>query len=126
MCDVGNHFRLREVGVAVVHAINIAQYHQCLALHHGGNQSGKFIIVGKHEFGNRNGIVFVHNRNHPVSQHGVHAMALIEVVVASGKTLFHGEHLPASEGAVAEKIVVAINEAHLPHCRKEHPFAHRI
>ena len=49
-------------------------------------------IVREHQFCNRYRVVFVHDGNHFIFEHCLHAMFLVEVMRTAAKVLFRGEH----------------------------------
>lgn len=106
-------------GFPVVDAVDVAENDEGFGSHHGGNHAREFIVVGEHQFGYRHRVVFVDNGYHTVFEHHLHAVFLVEIVAACGKTLFHGEHLAAGNAVFAEEFVVAVDEFGLAHSRKE-------
>ena len=106
-------------GFPVINSVNIAQYHQRLHIHHGSHQSGQLIIIGKHQFRNTDGIIFIHNRQHPILQHHHHAVALVQIVTTGGETFFHGQHLTYSDVMLTKQFIITINQFGLTNGRKQ-------
>lgn len=118
-CDFGDDLHSRVTGLAGVDAVDVAENGERLAFHHGGYQTGKFIVVGEHEFGERDGVVFVDNGQHVVLQHCRNAVALVEVVSAIGQVFLGGEHLSANDALFRKELHVSTDEFGLSDCRKD-------
>ena len=86
----------------VIDAVYVAQDNQGLHIHHGGYQSGEFVVIGEHQFADGDCVVLVDNGNYSVFQHDGHAVLLVEVVAAGTEILFHGEYLPYGDAMLAE------------------------
>ena len=112
-------FRLGFFGVTVVDTNHIGKDDKRVGSHHRGKKSSQFVVVGKHQFGNTYGIVFVDNGYHAVFEHHADAVALVEVVAAGLEILLGGEHLPADDSPCVEEFVVAADQLHLPDGREE-------
>ena len=102
--------------VAVIYAVDIAKDNQSIHSHHGGDQSGKLVIVREHQFCNRYRVVFVHDGNHFIFEHYLHTMFLVEVMRAAAKVLFRGEHLATGHAMFAEQFVIPVDQLGLPDC----------
>ena len=111
---------------AVINTVDIAQDNQRLHVHHGSNHARKLIIVGKHQFRHRNGIIFVYNRNDSVFQHHHHAVALVEIMTTRGKTLLCGEHLPHGNVILTKEFIITVYQFRLSHSRKKLPLVNTV
>ena len=117
--DTAYHLGAGLTRVAVVDAVDVAEYDERVAVEHGGHESRQLVVVGEHQFGHADGIVLVDNGYDAVAQHHHHAVALVEIVAARGEALLHGEHLTDVDTPVAEQVVVAVDELYLSDSRKE-------
>ena len=95
-------------GRAVVDAVDVAQDNERLGVHHGRDEPRELVVVGEHQFGDRDGVVLVDDRQHAVGEHRLHAVALVEVLPPCGEALLGGEHLPADDAVFVEEVVVAV------------------
>lgn len=116
--DFLNHFGIWRGGVAVVDAVDIAKDNERLHIHHGSNKPGELVVVGEHQFGDGDGIVFVNNRDNAVVEHLSDAIFLVEIVAARAEILFGGEHLPTEQIVLTEQLVITLDKARLPYGRK--------
>ena len=71
-----------HVGSTCIYTVDIAENHQRLAAHHRGEKPRQLVVVGKHQFGHRYGVVFIYHGYDIVVEHHLHAMFLIEVMAA--------------------------------------------
>ena len=92
-----------------VDAVDVAQDDERVDIHHRGDESGEFVVVRKHQFGDRNRVVLVHDGQHAAAEHHVHAGTLVQVVAARGKALFRGEHLAHGNAMFAEELTVQVS-----------------
>ena len=103
--------------VTVIYSVDIAQYYQRLHSHHRGYEPRKLVIVGKHQFGHRHGVVLVYDGNDIVGKHHIHAVLLIEIVTTCGEILLCGENLSARNAVVAKQLIVTVDELCLSYRR---------
>ena len=116
---MADHLRRGVGGRAVVDAVDVAQDNQRFGLHHGRHESRKFVVVGEHQLGDRDGVVLVDDWDHAVGEHDLHAVALVEILPPCGEALLGGEHLPADDAVFVEEVVVAVQQLHLTYGREE-------
>ena len=110
VADDGDELRVGIGGVARVDAVNVAEQDEQVGRHHGGDEAREFVVVGEHQFGDRDGVVLVDDGHHAFLQHHLHTVLLIEVMPARAERLFGGEHLSAGDAVVAEEFVVFVDE----------------
>ncbi len=106
-------------GRSVVDAVDVAQDDERLGVHHRGHEAREFVVVGEHQFGDRDGVVLVDDRDDARGEHRLHAVALVEVLAPRGEALLGGEHLPADDAVFVEEVVIAVQQLHLSDGREE-------
>ncbi len=112
-CDAGS------AGDTVVDAVDVAQDDERLGVHHRRHEAREFVVVGEHQFGDRDRVVLVDDRDDARREHRLHAVALVEVLAPRGEALLGGEHLPADDAVFVEEVVVAVQQLHLSDGREE-------
>ena len=100
-------------GVAIVESVDVGEDNQRLCVHHSRYQTGELVVVGKHQFSDAHGIVLIDDGHDAALKHHCEAGPLVEVFVACGEVLFHGEHLTDVNVVFTKQIVVEIHEFHL-------------
>ena len=113
--DFAQNVRRRVGGRAVVDAVDVAQDDERLYLHHRGYLAGQFVVVGEHQFAERDGVVLVDDGDDAVLQHHPHAVLLRQVVAARGEVFLDREHLSHGDAMLAEELKVAVDELGLSH-----------
>ncbi|CDB12025.1 unknown [Bacteroides sp. CAG:633] len=116
---LGDNYRAGVGRRPVVDAVYVAQYDEGLCVHHGGDKSAEFVVVGEHKFADGDGIVLVDDGDDTVLKHDGHAAFLVQVVAACAEALFHGEHLAYGYLVFAEELVIAVDEFGLAHGREQ-------
>ena len=117
--DLPQYARCGVCRVAVVDAVDVAEDNQRLDVHHRGDQARQLVVVGEHQFRQRDRVVLVDDRDHAVFEHHRHAVLLVQVVAPRRKVLFGRQHLSAGDAVFAEQLVVVVDQLHLSDGRKE-------
>ena len=77
-----HHRRSASLPHMAIDAVDVGEQNQQFCIEHTGNQPRQFVVIGKHQFGNAQGIVLIHDGQYAVLQHHGHAVALIEIFLA--------------------------------------------
>ena len=88
-------------------------------MHHTGHESGELVVVGEHQFGDADSVVFVYYRNDIIFKHYPHASTLVVKLLSRFKILLHGEYLSHMHVVLAEEVVVQTYEFHLSESGEE-------
>ena len=110
VADDGDELSVGVGGIACVDAVDVAEQDEQVGRHHGGDEARELVVVGEHQFGDRDGVILVDDGHHTLLQHHLHTVLLIEVMPARAERLLGGEHLPARDAVVAEEFVVFVDE----------------
>lgn len=113
--------RPRTRRIAVVNPVDMAQDNQRLDVHHRGDQPRQFVVVGEHQFRDRDRVIFVDDRHYTRRQHSADAVFLIQIEIPAAEVVLRGQHLSAGDPAAPEQVVVAVDQLGLPHGRVELP-----
>ena len=108
MLDLPNDSGGRIGGWTVVDSVYVTQDNQCLRIHHGSDQPGKFVIVREHKLADRNRIILIDDGDDAVFEHHRHAVLLIQIMAAGTEVLFGSQHLTYCNAVFTEKFVVAV------------------
>ena len=125
-CHDGDEFRILVFRITCIYAVDIAQQYQRFGVHHACYQSAQFIVIGKHQFSDAHGVVFVDDGYHAVFEHHLHTSLLVVILFAWVKVLTHGEYLSHVQSVFSEQVVVESNELHLSQCREQLSLLHGV
>ena len=110
--------------MSCIDAVDVRQQHQCVGLHHAGNEAGKLVVVGKHQLSDAHCVVLIDHGQHAVLQHHGHAGPLVLILFAGLKVLLHCEHLPDADVILPEEVVVQPDKLHLSECGEQLSLLH--
>ena len=102
----GDHGGCRVVGRAVIHSVDIGEYHERLGTDHAGDEAGQFVVVGEHQLGDAHSVVLVDDGQDMALEHDLHAALLVVVFLSLVEILLHGEHLAHGYAVVLEQSVI--------------------
>ena len=103
-------FGSRIVGMPGIDAIDVREQDERVGLHHLCDEAGEFIVIGKHQLGNADGIILIDDGKNVVLEHYGHTGLLITVLFTRLEVLFHSEYLTNVYAELAEQVVVETNE----------------
>ena len=112
-------FRAGFIRVTGKHTVHIAQYDKKFRLHHTCHKTAQFIVIGKHKFLYRYGVILIYHRYHAVVQHGCHTTHLVGIECLIHKVLLCGKNLANSYAVLLEQLIVMVNELGLADSRKQ-------
>ena len=114
-----HHRRSRSLTHVAIDAVNIGEQNQQFGIKHTGNQTRQFVVVSKHQLGNAQGIVLIHDGQYTVFQHHGHTVSLVEIFMTGREIFLHGQHLTHLDALLPKEIIIQVHELHLTHCRIE-------
>ena len=88
--NFSNQAAVGVAGMSVVNARYIAQNHQGIGVHRGCHQACQFVVVGKHQFGDSDCIVFIDDGHNFVAEQTLQAGLHVEVMLPVAK-IFLGD-----------------------------------
>ena len=110
----------------IVDAVNIAEQYQRVCLHHLGDEAAEFVVIGKHQLGDADGVVLIDDRQHVVLKHHGHTSTLVTVLLAWLEVLLHRQHLAHVYVVLTEQVIVETNKFYLTESRVQLSLFHGV
>ena len=84
-----------------------------LNIHHGSDKAGEFIIIGKHQLRDRNGIVLIDDGDDVLLQKRSEAGLHVEVMQAVAEITFRDQNLRSDKSMLQKEIVIGADQLDL-------------
>ena len=122
----GDNLRFGVIGMTGEDTIDVAQQDEHVSLHHLGNQSAEFVVVGEHKLSDAHGVVLVDDRNHPILEHYGHTSLLILILLSRIEVFLHSQNLSDVQMMLTEEVIIKPDELHLTESLEQLTLLHRV
>ena len=110
----------------IIDARDVAEQDEAVGPHHLRDEPGEFVVVREHQLGDAHGIILIHDGDHAVREHHLHAGALVLALPLGFEIELGGEDLAHRQAVVPEEPVIEVHQPDLAHGGIELALLHAV